>query len=57
MNHDDACGAQHSQEHDGTEFSIALLSHTYTDIQWKWSTTEQEIYSVYYTVTKWNYYL
>ena len=23
----------------------------------KWSTTEQEAYGVYYTVTKWNYYL
>ena len=26
------------------------------DTQWKWSTTEQKAYSVYYTVTKWNYY-
>ena len=54
---DDACGAQLSQEHDGTEFPIAFLSHTFTDTQWKWSTTEQEAYSVYYAVTKWNYYL
>ena len=54
---DDACGAQLSQEHDGTEFSIAFLSYTFTDTQWKWSTTEQEAYSVYYAVTKWKYYL
>ena len=27
---DDACGAQLSQEHDGTEFPIAFLSHTFT---------------------------
>ena len=54
---DDACGAQLSQEHDGTEFPIAFLSCTFTDTQWKWSTTEQEAYSVYYAVMKWNYYL
>ena len=54
---DDACGAQLSQEHDETEFPIAFLSHTFTDTQWKWSTREQEAYDVYYTVTKWNYYL
>ena len=28
---DDACGAHLSQEHDGTEFPIAFLSHTYTE--------------------------
>ena len=54
---DDACGTQLSQEHDGTEFPIAFLSLTFTDTQWKWSTTEQEAYGVYYAVTKWNYYL
>ena len=54
---DDACGAQLSQEHDRTEFPIAYLSHTFTNTQWKWSTTEQQTYGVYYTVTKWNYYL
>ena len=32
---DNACGAQLSQEHDGTEFPIAFLSHTFTDTQWK----------------------
>ena len=26
-------------------------------MQRKWSTTEQEAYRVYYTITKWNYYL
>ena len=46
------CGAHLSQEHDGTEFSIAFLSHTFIDTQWKWSITEQEAYGVYYTVTK-----
>ena len=54
---DDDCGTQLSQEHDGTEFPIAFLSHTFRDMQCKWSTTEQETYSVYYAVTKWNYYL
>ena len=44
---DDAFGAQLSQEYDGTEFPIAFLSHTFTDTQWKWSTTEQEAYGVY----------
>ena len=47
----------HTREHDGTEFPIAFLSHTFTDTQQKWSTTEQEAYSVYCTVMKWNYYL
>ena len=53
---DDACGAQLSQEHDGMEFPIAFLSHTFTETQRMWSTTEQETYGVYYAVTKWNYY-
>ena len=39
------------------EFLIALLSHTFMESQQKLSTTEQEAYSVYYTVTRWNYYL
>ena len=39
------------------EFPIAFLLHTFTETQRKWSTTEQEAYRVYYTVTKWNYYL
>ena len=54
---DDAWGAQLSQEHDGTEFPIAFLSHTFTETQRKWSTTKQEAYGVYYAVTKWNCYL
>ena len=54
---DDACGAQLSQEHDGMEFPIAFLSHTFMEAQWKWSTMEQEAYGVYYTVTIWNYHL
>ena len=49
---DNACGAQLSQEHDGMEFSIAFLSHTFTETQQKWSTTEQEAYGIYYAITK-----
>ena len=52
-----ACGAQLSQEHNGMEFPIAFLSHTLTETQRKWSTTEQEACGVYYAITKWNYYL
>ena len=52
-----ACEAQLSQEHDGTELPIAFLSHTFTEMQCKWSTTNQKAYSVYYAVRKWNYYL
>ena len=44
---DDTCGAQLSQEHDGMEFPIDFLSHTFLDTQRKWSTTEQEAYGVY----------
>ena len=32
---DDAHGAQLSQEHDGTEFLIAFLSHTFMDTERK----------------------
>ena len=52
---DDACGAQLIQEHDGMEFLIAFLSHTFSEMERKWSTTEQEAYGVYYAITKWNY--
>ena len=52
---DAACIAQLSQDHDGMEVPIAFLLHTFTDMQCKWSTTEQEVYGVYYTVTKWNF--
>ena len=54
---DDACGAQLSQEHNGAEFPAMFLLHTFTETQRKWSTTKQEAYGVYYTITKWNYYL
>ena len=53
----DACRAQLSQEHNGTEFPVAFLSHTFTETQQKWSTTEQEAFGIYYIITKWNYYL
>ena len=54
---DDVCRAQLSQEHNGTEFPVAFLSHTFTETQCKWTTTEQEAFGVYYTIMKWNYYL
>ena len=38
-------------EHDGMEFPIAFLLHTFTETQRKWSTTKQEAYGVYYAVT------
>ena len=34
---DDACGAQIFQEHNGTEFPIAFLLHTFLETQRKWS--------------------
>ena len=37
---DDACRAQLSQEHHGTEFSIAFLLHTFMETHRKWSTAE-----------------
>ena len=49
---DDACRAQLSQIHDGTEFLVAFLSHTFTDTQRRWSTPEQEAYGIYFTVKK-----
>ena len=54
---DDACGAQLSQVHNGTEFLVAFLSHTFTETQQKCSTTDQEAYGICYAITKWNYYL
>ena len=53
----DACGAQLSQIHDGTEFLVAFLSHTFTGTQRRWSTPKQEACGIYFTVKKWNYYL
>ena len=54
---DDACRAQLSQMHEEAEFPVAFLSHTFTDTQQRWSTPEQEAYSIYFAVKKWNYYL
>ena len=45
-------GAQLSQEHDGLGFPITFVSHTFTETQQKWSTTEQEAYGIYYTITE-----
>ena len=39
------------------EFPIAFLSHTFLETQRKWSTAEQEDCGIYYSITKWNYYL
>ena len=52
-----ACGAQLSQMHKGAEFPVAFVSHTFTDTQLRWSTPEQEAYSIYFAIKKWNYYL
>ena len=52
---DDACRTQLYQQQNGTEFPIAFLSHTVTDTQRNWSTTEQEACGIYYAMTKWNY--
>ena len=49
---DDACGVQLSQEHNGTQFSIAFLLCTFSDRQRKCSTSEQEACGVYYAITK-----
>ena len=54
---DDACRTQLSQEYNGTELPVAFLSHTFMEAQCKWSTTEQEVFGVYYAITTWNYYL
>ena len=53
----DACRAQLSQMHEEAEFPVAFLSHTFTDTQQRWSTPEQEAYSIYFAIKKWNYYL
>ena len=37
---DNACGAQLSQNHNGMEFPVAFLSHTFSETQRKWGTTE-----------------
>ena len=44
---DDICGAQLTQEYNSTKFPIAFLSHTFSEMQRKWSTTEQEAYGVF----------
>ena len=54
---DNAYGAQLSQMHKEAEFPVAFLSHMLTDTQRRGSTPEQEAYSIYFTVKKWNYYL
>ena len=44
-------------QHNDQELPVAFLSHMFTDTQWKWNTTEQEAYGIYYAGTKWNYYV
>ena len=51
------CEAQLSQMHEEAEFPVALLSHTFTDTQRRWSTPEQEAYGIYFAIKIWNYYL
>ena len=48
---DDVCRAQLSHEHDGVEFCVAFLLHTFTETQRKWNTAKQEAYRVYYAIT------
>ena len=36
---------------------LPFFSHTFSETQTKWSTTEQEAYGVYNAITKWSYYL
>ena len=45
------------QIHNGTEFPVAFLLHTFTDTQRRWNTPEHEAYGIYFTIKKWNYYL
>ena len=44
---DECMQSKLSQEHDGAEFPVVFLSHTFTETQRKWSTTKQEAYGVY----------
>ena len=53
---DNTCRAQLFKEHGGLELPITFLSHTFTKTQHKWSAAEQEVYWIYYAITKWNYY-
>ena len=46
----DACGAQLSQMHEEAKFPVAFLLHMFTDTQRRWSTPEQEAYSIYFTI-------
>ena len=54
---DNTCRAQLSQEHSGQELPVTFILPTFMDTQCKWSTPKQEAYGIYYTITKWNYYL
>ena len=54
---DNACRAQLSPGHNGAEFPVVFFLYTFTETQRKWSTTKLKAYGVYYTTTKWNYYL
>ena len=46
-----------SQEHHGTKFPVAFLSHIFSETQRKWSIPQQEAYVIYYAIPNWNYYL
>ena len=54
---DDTCGAQLSQEHNGTEFPIAFLSHLHRnpmEVEYYWTGGPM---ASNYAITKLNYYL
>ena len=46
----DTWKAQLTQEHNGMEFPMTFLSHTFLEAQRKWSTTEKDAYGVYYAI-------
>ena len=54
---DDACGTQLLQEHDGTEFPIAFLSHTFTETKGSGVQPKRRHMEFIMPVTKWKYYL
>ena len=54
---DVACGAVLLQEVNGDKRLIASCSHTFTDTETRWSTTEREAFGILYAVKKWNYFL
>ena len=50
-------GAVLVQDHGGTLRPVAYLSRTFSDTESRWTTIEQECYSIFYSITKWRHYL